>query len=87
MEKTKSIRVGEACWRLLRQWALDDGVTVRGLVERLALERPATHPHGQARVTSPEARCVCGVPWKDHQAGTSGRLAVRTNCRTFRETE
>ena len=33
----KSIRVSEAAWLILRQWALDERTTMRALVERIAI--------------------------------------------------
>jgi hypothetical protein len=42
---------------------------------------PLVEPH---RSRSDETRCVCGQRWRDHQGGASQRLAVATNCRTFR---
>ena len=33
MQKIRNIGVGEASWRRVKQWALDDGMSVRGVVE------------------------------------------------------
>ena len=37
MDKRRSIQVSESCWRQLKQWALDDGRTVREVIEHLIL--------------------------------------------------
>lgn len=58
MEKRKSIQVSEACWRVLKQAALDDGVTVREVVERLARTTSVAVPP----VRSPERMRGPGGP-------------------------
>lgn len=72
---------------------------VTGLREKTTTSvpaRPVKAPSGPSPEPTPddfdherklpkdEDRCTCGQRWMDHQAGDSGRLAIRTNCRQFR---
>lgn len=60
------------------------GRSVGDVKEPAAAEKRAVSTvRGAAEGRDPEARCRCGVKWKDHQGGASGGRAVRTNCGGF----